>query len=72
MLSGQAAKQTKGDLKKAETQLSSVGMAPKTDKKGDAPAAPATATVPVPTPNPNEPVATAAVEPAKKPFWKIW
>lgn len=32
----------------------------------------ATASVPVPTPSPNDPVATAAVQPEKKPFWKLW
>lgn len=77
LLSGKGAKQTTGDVTKAEEALSTVGMAPKqVTKPADAASVDANtatgSTVPLPLPNPHAPVATAAAEPPKKPFWKLW
>jgi murein L,D-transpeptidase YafK len=75
MLAKQQPRQTKGDVSQAETVLAATSNVtqPTGTRPGAAPAAPAeTSVVPLPMPNPNTPVATAAVEPAKKPFWKLW
>lgn len=72
LLSGQK-KQTKADVAEATAALTPPRNAA---NPAAVPAAGAssetTASVPVPTPNPNAPVATAAAEPARKPFWKFW
>ncbi|MBB4065150.1 L,D-transpeptidase family protein [Gellertiella hungarica] len=76
LLSGQGAKQTKASVPQATAALAAAG--PSTPAAAANSAAPAgasnetTASVPVPMPNPNAPVATAAAEPPKKPFWKFW
>lgn len=79
LLSGQNSKQTKGNVAGANAALAaakpSAGAKPTTATASAAVAGTSqetTASVPVPTPNPNAPVATAAVEPPKKPFWKFW
>lgn len=79
LLSGQSAKQTKGNVASANTALAAKPAAPGAKSSVEAATASAagtsqetTASVPVPTPNPHAPVATAAVEPPKKPFWKFW
>ena len=79
LLSGQSAKQSKGNVAGANAALAAAKPVSGAKPAVEAAAAPAsgtseetTASVPVPTPNPNAPVATAAAEPPKKPFWKFW
>lgn len=82
LLANPNSKQTKGNVAAASAALASArptqAPAAKATEASTAVAqagtasAETTASVPVPTPNPNAPVATAAAEPPKKPFWKFW
>lgn len=80
ILAGRDPRQTPGNLSETQSALAAVGPAPggggaTTDNAApDAvpPSITADIPIPIPNPNPNAPVSTAAMEPAKKPFWKLW
>lgn len=77
MLAGQGVRQTPGDPGEAQSALAAVsptqgGDTATIDIAPDAVPPEITTDIPVPTANPNASVSTAAVEPAKKPFWKRW